>query len=79
MVHADRGTSMSGNTVAGLLSGLGVTRSHSRPNVSNDQPWFKTPKCASTFPKRFESIYHASDFVDGLAAWHHHEHRHRGS
>ncbi len=48
VVHADRGTSMTSKDVAALLDDLGVTRSHSRPNVSNDNPfseaWFKTAK-----------------------------------
>lgn len=82
VVHADRGTSMTSNSVAGLLAELGVTRSHSRPKVSNDNPyseaWFKTLKYAPTFPDRFESIYHARDFMDSFVAWYNHEHRHSG-
>ncbi|TCN25230.1 integrase-like protein, partial [Kribbella sp. VKM Ac-2500] len=54
VVHADRGTSMTSKTVAALLADLGVTRSHSRPRVSNDNPfseaWFKTLKYAPVFP-----------------------------
>jgi transposase InsO family protein len=82
VVHADRGTSMTSNTVAGLLSDLGVTRSHSRPKVSNDNPfsesWFKTLKYAPAFPDRFESIHHARDFMDEFVGWYNHEHRHSG-
>ncbi|MGV0699227.1 IS3 family transposase, partial [Mycolicibacter sinensis] len=82
VVHADRGTSMTSNTVACLLTDLGVTRSHSRPKVSNDNPysesWFKTLKYAPTFPERFESIHHARDFMDEFVAWYNHEHRHSG-
>jgi transposase InsO family protein len=82
VVHADRGTSMTSNTVAGLLSDLGVTRSHSRPKVSNDNPysesWFKTLKYAPTFPERFESIHQARDFMDEFVGWYNHEHRHTG-
>ncbi|WP_421921740.1 IS3 family transposase [Mycolicibacterium smegmatis] len=82
VVHADRGTSMTSNTVAGLLSDLGVIRSHSRPKVSNDNPysesWFKTLKYAPAFPERFESIHHARDFMDRFVQWYNHEHRHSG-
>ncbi|MEP6648624.1 MAG: hypothetical protein ABJA74_01735 [Lapillicoccus sp.] len=60
VVHADRGTSMTSNTVASLLSDLGVTRSHSRPHVSNDNPYsealFKTMKYLPTFLERFGSL-----------------------
>ena len=82
VVHADRGTSMTSNSVAGLLAELGVTRSHSRPKVSNDNPysesWFKTLKYAPAFPERFASIHHARDFMDEFVAWYNHEHRHSG-
>lgn len=82
VVHADRGTSMTSTSVAGLLCELGVTRSHSRPKVSNDNPysesWFKTLKYAPTFPQRFSSIHHARDFMDEFVAWYNHEHRHSG-
>ena len=82
VVHADRGTSMTSNTVAGLLSDLGVTRSHSRPKVSNDNPysesWFKTLKYAPTFPERFESLHHARDFINEFVGWYNHEQRHSG-
>ena len=82
VVHADRGTSMTSNTVAGLLSDLGVIRSHSRPKVSNDNPfsesWFKTLKYAPAFADRFESIHHARDFMDEFIAWYNHERRHSG-
>nr|WP_235673561.1 IS3 family transposase [Mycolicibacter algericus] len=82
VVHADRGTSMTSNTVAGLLADLGVTRSHSRPKVSNDNPysesWFKTLKYASMFPERFESIHHARYFMDDFVDWYNHQHRHSG-
>ena len=60
VVHADRGTSMTSKSVATLLADLGVTRSHSRPSVSNDNPYseslFKTMKYAPVFPDRFGSI-----------------------
>ncbi|TFC41944.1 transposase, partial [Cryobacterium sp. TMT2-10] len=60
VVHADRGTSMTSKTVAALLSDLEVTKSHSRPRVSNDNPfseaWFKTLKFAPVFPESFGSL-----------------------
>jgi transposase InsO family protein len=82
VVHADRGTSMTSKTVAALLSDLEVTKSHSRPRVSNDNPfsesWFKTLKFSPVFPERFGSLADArafmADFVDGY----NHTHRHSG-
>ncbi len=60
VVHADRGTSMTSKTVAALLADLDVTRSHSRPRVSNDNPYsealFKTLKYGPEFPERFGSL-----------------------
>ena len=63
VVHADRGTSMTSKTVAALLADLEVTRSHSRPRVSNDNPFseslFKTLKYGPEFPERFGSLWEA--------------------
>lgn len=60
VVHADRGTAMTSKPVAALPADLRVTRSRSRPSVSNDNPpseaWFKTLKYARVFPERFGSI-----------------------
>ncbi|MGI8867745.1 MAG: IS3 family transposase [Mycobacteriales bacterium] len=82
VVHADRGTSMTSKTVAALLTDLGVTRSHSRPRVSNDNPfseaWFKTLKYAPVFPDRFGSLQHARAFLDEFVQHYNHEHRHIG-
>lgn len=82
VVHADRGTSMTSKTVATLLADLEVTRSHSRPRVSNDNPYseslFKTLKYGPMWPERFASIHHARDFVDSFTSWYNHEHRHTG-
>jgi putative transposase len=82
VVHADRGTSMTSKTVAALLSGLGVTQSHSRPRVSNDNPfseaWFKTLKYAPVFPDRFGSLQDARVFMDEFTQYYNHEHRHTG-
>lgn len=82
VVHADRGTSMTSKTVAALLIDLNVTRSHSRPRVSNDNPfseaWFKTLKYAPVFPERFGSLQHARIFMDEFTQFYNHEHHHTG-
>jgi putative transposase len=81
-VHADRGTSMTAKPVAMLLADLGVTRSHSRPQVSNDNPYsesqFKTLKHHPTFPERFGSLQEARGFCQRFFGWYNHEHRHSG-
>jgi putative transposase len=81
-VHADRGSSMTSKPVALLLADLGVTRSHSRPHVSNDNPYseaqFKTLKHHPTFPDRFGSIHDARAFCQRFFAWYNHDHRHSG-
>jgi transposase InsO family protein len=82
VVHADRGTSMTSKTVATLLADLDVIRSHSRPRVSNDNPYseslFKTLKYSPEFPERFGSLADARQFMDEFAHWYNHEHRHTG-
>jgi putative transposase len=79
-VHADRGTSMRSKPVALLLADLGITRSHSRPHVSDDNPYseaqFKTLKYRPGFPERFGSIEDARAFCQGFFAWYNTEHRH---
>ena len=81
-VHADRGTSMTSKPVAQLLVDLGVARSHSRPHVSNDNPFseaaFKTLKYAPVFPDRFGSLADARAFCQVFFAYYNHEHRHSG-
>ena len=82
VVHADRGTSMTSKTVAALLADLEVTRSHSRPRVSNDNPFseslFKTLKYGPEFPECFGSLCEARQFMDTFTNWYNHEHRHTG-
>jgi putative transposase len=82
VVHADRGTSMTSKTVAQLLADLEVTRSHSRPKVSNDNPyseaWFKTLKYAPTFPDRFGCLADAQQFMASFVDGYNHHHRHTG-
>jgi len=81
-IHADRGPSMTSKTVALLLADLGVTKTHSRPHVSNDNPYsesqFKTLKYRPGFPERFGSIHDARAWCSPFFHWYNHEHRHSG-
>ena len=81
-IHADRGTSMTSKGVATLLSDLGVGRTHSRPHVSNDNPYseaaFKTLKYCPSFPARFGSIADARAFSEAFFEHYNHFHRHSG-
>jgi putative transposase len=81
-LHADRGTSMTSKTVTQLLADLGVLQSHSRPHVSNDNPFseanFKTLKYCPTFPKRFSSLATARGFVDTFFDHYNNTHHHSG-
>jgi putative transposase len=81
-IHADRGTSMTSKPVAVLLADLGIARSHSRPRISNDNPYseaqFKTLKHCPAFPDRFGSIHDARAFCQRFFAHYNHEHRHSG-
>ncbi len=81
-LHSDRGTSMTSKTVAFLLADLGVTKSHSRPHVSDDNPYseaqFKTLKYRPEFPARFGSIQHGRSFCRTFFAWYNHDHYHSG-
>jgi putative transposase len=82
VIHADRGTSMTSKPVAQLLVDLGVTRSHSRPHVSNDNPYsesqFKTLKYCPAFPETFGSMADARAFGEAFFGYYNHEHRHSG-
>lgn len=81
-IHADNGSSMTSKTVGMLLSDLGVTKTHSRPHVSNDNPYsesaFKTLKYRPDFPERFMTIEDARSFCRAFFQWYNHEHRHSG-
>lgn len=81
-IHSDRGTSMTSKTVTHLLSDLGVIKSHSRPRVSNDNPYsesnFKTLKYCPAFPSAFGSIQDARAFCDRFFRYYNHEHYHSG-
>ena len=81
-LHADRGSSMTSKPVAFLLADLGVTKSHSRPHCSNDNPYseaqFKTLKYRPDFPERFGSIQDARAFCQIFFPWYNTEHHHGG-
>ena len=81
-LHADRGTSMRSKPVAALLIDLEVAKTHSRPHVSDDNPYseaqFKTLKYRPDFPDRFGSIEDARAHCQSFFRWYNHEHRHGG-
>lgn len=80
LFHADNGAAMTAQPVAFLLASLGVTKSHSRPHVSDDNPFseaqFKTLKYHPTFPERFASLEHARAFLREFFAWYNTQHHH---
>jgi putative transposase len=82
VIHADRGSSMTSKSVAFLLADLGVEKTHSRPHVSNDNPYsesqFKTMKYRPEFPRRFASIEDARMFCRSFIEWYNGVHRHSG-
>ncbi|SCL29076.1 Integrase core domain-containing protein [Micromonospora inyonensis] len=69
---------MTSKPVAELLADLDVTRSYSRPRVSNDSPYseaqFKTLKYCPAFPDRFDSLHHAREFAAEFFTYYNHEH-----
>jgi len=81
-IHADRGSSMTSNQVVELYAFLGIARSHSRPHVSNDNPYseagFKTLKYCPAFPERFGCIEDARAFCSRFFEYYNFEHRHSG-
>jgi putative transposase len=81
-IHADRGSPMVAKPVAHLLADLGVTKSHSRPHVSNDNPYsesqFRTLKYRPEFPDRFGCIEDAHAYSGWFFDWYNNEHRHSG-
>lgn len=82
IIHSDRGSAMTSKTVAQLLVDLGVIKSLSRPQVSNDNPFseahFKLLKYCPPFPGQFGSIQHARDYCEWFFDWYNNEHRHFG-
>lgn len=81
-IHADRGTEMTAQPVCQLLERLAVTQSHSRPHVSDDNPYseshYKTMKYAADFPDRFGSFEHANSHTRAFMTHYNTEHRHSG-
>ncbi len=81
-LHADRGSSMRSKPVAFLLGDLGVTKTHSRPHVSDDNPFsesqFRTLKYRPEFPDRFGCIQDSRAFCQSFFRWYNEEHRHSG-
>jgi len=81
-IHADRGSSMKSKPVAFLMADLGITKSHSRPYVSNDNPYseshFKTLKYRPEFPGNFGAIMDARGFCQPFFNWYNSEHYHSG-
>ena len=82
VIHADRGSAQTAKPLALLLADLGVTKSHSRPHTSDDNPYseaaFKTLKYRPGFPARFGSIEDARSFCRGFFTWYNGAHRHSG-
>ena len=81
-IHADRGAVMTSKPVAFLLADLGVTKTHSRPHVSDDNPYsesqFRTMKYRPEFPDRFGCIQDSRAFGRSFFAWYNDQHRHSG-
>ena len=81
-IHADRGSSMRSKPVAFLLADLSITKTHSRPYTSNDNPYsesqFRTMKYRPEFPDRFGCIQDARAFCQRFFAWYNDDHRHSG-
>jgi len=79
-IHADRGSSMSSKPVALLMADLGVTKTHSRPQVSNDNPFseaqFKTLKYRPDYPERFGCQADARTWAGEFFRWYNHQHHH---
>ncbi len=80
VLHADRGSAMTSKTLALLLADLGVGKSHSRPYVSDDNPFseaqFKTMKYRPDYPDRFGGLHDARTWARPFFHWYNYEHRH---
>ena len=81
-LHADRGSSMKSKSLALMLADLGVTKTHSRPHVSNDNPYseahFRTLKYRPGYPDRFGEIEDARSFCQDFFEWYNYDHHHSG-
>jgi len=82
IIHADRGSAPTSKTLAQMFADLGVTPSHSRPYVSNDNPFseaqFKTLKYRPAYPDRFGSYEHGLSYCREFFTWYNRNHRHCG-
>jgi transposase InsO family protein len=81
-IHADRGSPMIAKSTAQLYVDLGIAKSHSRPQTSNDNPYseatFRTVKYRPEMPERFGSIEHARQVIGQIVAWYNEDHYHSG-
>ena len=81
-IHSDRGSPMTCKTTTQMLATLGVTKSLSRPHVSDDNAFseaqFKTLKYQPDFPGRFGSLFHAKAYLEAFFAWYNEQHFHHG-
>lgn len=79
-IHQDRGSPMKSKTLAQTYATLGVTKSFSRPHVSDDNPFseshFKTLKYRLDFPDRFADLTHAQRYCGDFFPWYNHERHH---
>ena len=82
LLHSDCGATMKSRAVGHMLADLGITKSLSRPHVSNDNPFvessYKTMKYRPDFPERFESFMAAEEFCNPFFDWYNNHHRHSG-
>lgn len=82
IIHSDRGSPMTAKGTAQLMAELGVTKSYSRPHVSDDNPFseahYKTLKYRPDFPRAFGCIEDAKAHCRRFFDWYNHEHRHSG-
>lgn len=81
-LHADNGSPMKGKPLSQLLLDLGITKSHSRPHTSDDNPFseaqFKTMKYRPDYPNRFRSIEESRQWARRFFGWYNHDHYHSG-
>lgn len=79
-IHADRGGAMIAKSMALLMSDLGVNKSHSRPHVSDDNPYseaqFRTLKYSPGYPDRFGSLADARQWCQHFFTWYNQKHHH---
>lgn len=81
-VYADSGPAMRSNSLKGLLDAHGVTRTHNRPRVLNDNPFseseFRTMKYRPNYPRVFDTLEQARAFMDVYVPWYNQNHKHSG-